>query len=127
MVGLILAVQAHGASTAPIGRVVLKCGPPAGDLVNGTYITVNRQKSSFIAQVVEYRKGQGRKQAFDVKQARCPCPRAFEGRRLRLQVSDFSMSWLTQGPKRKNYLATLEYKKTPEAKKKTLGVACQIL
>ena len=131
-VGLALIVQVPSAwSIPPATQIVLRCGPPAGDLVNGTYVIVGKRfgksKSRYFAQITEYRKGETTKRGFDVKQMRCPCPKAFEGSNLRLQVSDFSMSWLTQGPRRKNHLATLEYKRHPASKTKTLGVACQIM
>jgi hypothetical protein len=112
----------------PFERVMVKCGPPAEDLVNGTYVTVGQNGGrGLVAQVTEYRKGLRKNRFFNVQPAKCPCPKAYEGKKLRLQVSDLSMSWLTQGPKRSQYLATLEYKVKPAARRKTLGMSCNIL
>ncbi|HEX4925367.1 MAG TPA: hypothetical protein VFV50_14835 [Bdellovibrionales bacterium] len=110
-----------------VDRVLVKCGPPADDLINGTYVLVGRKGNGLVAQVTEYRKGQTKRRKFEVQQAHCPCPKAYKGKNLRLQISDLSMSWLTQGPRRSNYLATLEYKPKTSPKRKTLGVSCSIL
>lgn len=124
---LIVSLPGDRADGAAVEQVLVKCGPPADDLINGTYVLVGKKGNGLIAQITEYRNGQTKKRRFDVQRARCPCPKAFKGKDLRLQISDLSMSWLTQGPRRTNYLATLEYKPKMSLKRKTLGVSCSIL